>query len=185
MRASWNGAWICCGDFNEVLSQDEHVGPRDRTEGQIAAFRDCLQDCGFSDLGFEGPKFTWTNRQDADQHVKVRLDRAVANGDFMHRFEDCTVENVITTSSDHYAIAISFVKRSARGAAPSVSQSFRYEAMWRKAPDYVDTMEAAWLAGREGSLSPINLEQPGPVGNYSEGLEPNDFWVGPKSDSSA
>jgi hypothetical protein len=34
-----------------------------------------------------------------------------------------------------------------------VSQSFRYEAMWRKAPDYVDTMEAAWLAGREGSLS--------------------------------
>jgi hypothetical protein len=38
MRASWSGAWICYGDFNEVLSQDEHVGPRDRTEGQIAAF---------------------------------------------------------------------------------------------------------------------------------------------------
>jgi hypothetical protein len=71
----------------------------------------------------------------------------------MHRFEDYTIENVITTSSGHYAIAISFVKRMARGIVPTVSQSFRYEAMWRKAPDYVDTMEAAWLAGREGPLS--------------------------------
>jgi exonuclease III len=32
MRAHWDGPWICCGDFNEVLSQDEHLGPRDRTE---------------------------------------------------------------------------------------------------------------------------------------------------------
>jgi hypothetical protein len=29
---------VVCGDFNEVLSQDEHVGPRVRTEAQINAF---------------------------------------------------------------------------------------------------------------------------------------------------
>ncbi|KAM0864363.1 hypothetical protein ACQ4PT_043964 [Festuca glaucescens] len=38
--------------------------------------------CELKDLGFEGPKFTWSNRQEADTHVKVRLDRAVANGMF-------------------------------------------------------------------------------------------------------
>jgi hypothetical protein len=38
MRDQWNGPWLVCGDFNEVLSQDEHVGPRDRTETQIDAF---------------------------------------------------------------------------------------------------------------------------------------------------
>jgi hypothetical protein len=86
MRAQWNGPWICCGDFNEVLSQDEHIGPRDRTENQINAFRDCLQDCELTDLGFEGPNFIWCNRQDRDTHVKVRLDRAVANGDFSRIF---------------------------------------------------------------------------------------------------
>jgi hypothetical protein len=44
MRAQWDGPWLCCGDFNEVLCQDEHLGPRDRTEAQISAFQDCLQD---------------------------------------------------------------------------------------------------------------------------------------------
>ena len=28
----WEGSWICCGDFNEALSQDEHCGPRDHSE---------------------------------------------------------------------------------------------------------------------------------------------------------
>jgi hypothetical protein len=53
MRAQWDGPWICCGDFNEVLNQDEHFGPRERTDAQISAFRDCLQDCELMDLGFE------------------------------------------------------------------------------------------------------------------------------------
>lgn len=79
---SWKGPWLCCGDFNEVLSQDEHLGPRGRTESQIVAFQDCLQDCNLMDLGFTGPKYTWSNRQDAETHVKVRLDRAVANTEF-------------------------------------------------------------------------------------------------------
>lgn len=47
-----------CGDFNEVLSQDEHCGPRDRSNSQIVAFRDCLVDCDLMDLGFSGPKHT-------------------------------------------------------------------------------------------------------------------------------
>lgn len=47
------------------------------------------------DLGFSGPKFTWCNRQEQDGHVKVRLDRAVANGAFSRLFDDCCVENIV------------------------------------------------------------------------------------------
>jgi hypothetical protein len=61
MRTQWDGPWICCGDFNEVLSQDEHLGPRDRTEAHISAFQECLQDRQLRDLGYEGPKYTWSN----------------------------------------------------------------------------------------------------------------------------
>jgi hypothetical protein len=66
------------------------------------------------DLGYEGPKYTWSNRQEANSHIKVRLDRAVANGAFSMLFEDYTVENVITTSSDHYAIMINLSKEDRR-----------------------------------------------------------------------
>jgi exonuclease III len=38
LRGGWNGPWICCGDFNEVLVQDEHYGSTDRSEAQMELF---------------------------------------------------------------------------------------------------------------------------------------------------
>ncbi|XP_071683395.1 uncharacterized protein [Lolium perenne] len=153
LRSTWNGPWICCGDFNEALSQDEHQGPRARTDAQIRAFQDCLHDCNLLDLGYDGPKFTWTNRQEANANIRVRLDRAVANGEFRGLFEDCTVENIMTTSSDHYAILVSLTKDSRRTRVQPMSHSFRYEAMWRKAPDYKEVLESAWSAASESAPS--------------------------------
>jgi hypothetical protein len=66
LKSTWNGPWICAGDFNEVLHSDEHFGLRDRDENQMELFRDCLDDCGLMDMGFIGPKYTWTNRQDGE-----------------------------------------------------------------------------------------------------------------------
>lgn len=119
----------------------------------MALFRDCLEDCGLVDLGYVGPKFTWTNRQDADTHVKVRLDRAVGNGEFSLLFDDYEVTNVIATTSDHYAVFIllNSVDRS-RDNAP-VQQGFRFEAMWLRAPDYRDVFENAWREHSDGGRS--------------------------------
>ena len=83
LRSAWGGPWICCGDFNEVLCSDEHLGANDRSEAQMSLFRDCLDECGLVDMGFTGPKYTWNNRQLGDDLVRVRLDRAVANGEFL------------------------------------------------------------------------------------------------------
>jgi hypothetical protein len=46
LRSEREGSWICCGDFNEALSQDEHIGVRDKSEAQITLFRECLDDLG-------------------------------------------------------------------------------------------------------------------------------------------
>lgn len=69
-------------------------------------FRKCLEDCELIDLGYIGPKFTLNNRQAGMNNIWVRLDRAVANGHFIELFDEYQVENVITSSSDHYAIEI-------------------------------------------------------------------------------
>jgi hypothetical protein len=105
------------------------------------------------DLGYEGPKYTWSNKQEANSHVKVRLDRAVANGAFSMLFEDCTVENVITTSSDHYAIMINLSKEDRRRGQQPVFFSFRYEAMWRRALDYKEVLELTWTKCSMGNSS--------------------------------
>jgi hypothetical protein len=85
--------------------------------------------------------------------VKVRLDRAVANGDFSSMFEDCSVENIITTSSDHYAILISLMRGSRTEERWPVQHGFRFEAMWLRAPDYKDMLEKTWAEGRADATS--------------------------------
>ncbi|KAM0821227.1 hypothetical protein ACQ4PT_009451 [Festuca glaucescens] len=150
-----DGAWLCCGDFNEVLCFDEHVGVRDRTATQNELFRNCMEECGLSDMGFSGPKFTWCNRQDAQSNVRVRLDRAMCNSLFTTRFANCFVENVITTSSDHYAVALAFEKQTGLPHCMPVQVPFRYEAMWCRAEDYGTTVEQAWAAKSLGA-NPIH-----------------------------
>jgi hypothetical protein len=151
LHGEWRGPWICCGDFNEVLSGDEHLGSNDRSESQMSMFRECLDECGLMDLGFAGPKFTWNNRQEGDDLVRVRLDRAVANGSFTELFSGYRVENVITTSSDHLAVSITLAALEETAHVLPVQQQFRFEAAWLRAPDYQEVMEH----GRKAGMAPI------------------------------
>lgn len=63
LRAQSDVPWLCIGDFNEVLSQDEHFSANKREHCQIAAFQEVVQECRFVDLGFSGLPYTWDNRQ--------------------------------------------------------------------------------------------------------------------------
>ena len=153
LKAQWQGPWVCIGDFNEVLSNDEHMGPTDRGETQMRLFRDCLEDCQLVDLGFCGPKYTWNNKQHGDSNIRVCLDRAVANGHFLQLFDDTQVENIITTSSDHFAVHLSLSKYSDRRQRETRWHNFKYEAAWCRAPDYMETVEKSWAAGSVGPSS--------------------------------
>jgi hypothetical protein len=106
-------------------------------------------------LGFTGPKFTWNNKQVGEDNVRVRLDRVVANGQFLEIFDQSHVENIITTSSDHFAVLLSLAKYNERQGNHARSQNFRYEAVWNRDPDYMETVERLWLDGFAG---PKNLQ---------------------------
>lgn len=154
--AQWKGPWICAGDFNEVLSSDEHLGRCDRRRNQMDLFRECLEDCNLIDLGYIGPKFTWNNRQEGNNNVRVRLDRAVANGDFIQMFDEYQVENLVTSTSDHYAIKIAIGKHEQRRSTPFIEQ-FKYEAAWSRAEDYKSIVEQFWREGYDGPIYKFNL----------------------------
>jgi exonuclease III len=75
-----NPNWLVFGDFNMVLSHDEKYGgnPIDLNINQT--FRDTINVCNLTDLGFQGDIFTWANNQE-DTHIKCRLDRFLASQD--------------------------------------------------------------------------------------------------------
>lgn len=58
-----------------------------------------------------GTKIYLVQSPDPESHNQVFLDRALANGDFTRLFYDFNVENVITTSSNHYALLINLSKQ--------------------------------------------------------------------------
>lgn len=71
--------WMLIGDFNQILCADENRGGRPTAAANMTLFVDMIQQCSLHDLGFDGPRYTWSNmRQDADL-VQERLDRVLCN----------------------------------------------------------------------------------------------------------
>ena len=81
------------------------------------------------------------------------MDRVVANGDFMQIFDDCTVENIITTTSDHYAILVTIARRDEKVRNEPIQQSFKFEAAWMRASDYDHMIEEYWKVHKGGITS--------------------------------
>ena len=53
--------WVILGDSNEITHSDEKLGWLERDADQMSVFRECLDSCGLTDLGFVGQRFTWCN----------------------------------------------------------------------------------------------------------------------------
>jgi exonuclease III len=106
LRAHDELPWICVGDFNEIAKQEEQLGGKTRSLAQMERFRDCLTDCGLSDLGFSGYPFTWNNKRDGQDNIQARLDRATCNCSFSQLFPATMVEHIATEESDHFALLI-------------------------------------------------------------------------------
>lgn len=120
-------AWCVVGDFNEIISQDEKVGGRERSEGQMTRFREGLEWAGLYDMGWIGNKFTWSNGHEDHTFIKERLDRGVANQRWMCRFMERMVEILGTQVSDHKALVLTV------GGLAEVFQqnrNFKYEMSW-------------------------------------------------------
>lgn len=87
LNAARERPWLCLGDFNEILLRCEKEGGLERSQSCMDEFREALEDCGLSYLGFEGNPFTWRNNShDSAKYIQERLDRAVANDEWMARF---------------------------------------------------------------------------------------------------
>ncbi|KAF8089111.1 hypothetical protein N665_0518s0036 [Sinapis alba] len=75
-----NKEWVIVGDFNEILEGEEHSTYQDvglSTPG-MRDFENTVQYCSLSDLGYQGPKFTWCNKRDEGIICK-KLDRILVN----------------------------------------------------------------------------------------------------------
>ena len=134
--------WFCMGDFNEILSMNEKSGGAERSQSQMDKFRKVVNDCGFKDLGYLGPDFTWCNMQSGGSRMYLRLDRAFATIDWIDKFSEVKINHLVDSTSDHCVLYVVDPKAPKR----SNTRRFHFEAMWARNDECKSIIEAAWLA---------------------------------------
>jgi exonuclease III len=93
---SFNNNWLLFGDFNLILNTNEKYGGNPMDTNTTSLFRDTLNLCGLHDLGYKGDIFTWNNRQEENQLIKARLDRFMANYNWISAFPNYLDLNLTT-----------------------------------------------------------------------------------------
>jgi exonuclease III len=120
--------WLCVGDFNEITYQEEKTGEARRREGQMASFRSALEDCYLTNLGYHGPRYTWSNKRTDGTVTRVRLDRAMATSTWCKHHRSMEVCVLVARSSDHNPVMVVFDKREKRSRGGS--RGFKFEDKW-------------------------------------------------------
>ena len=96
--------------------------------------------CGFQDLGYCGPDFTWCNMQEGTNRISLRLDRALATSGWLRPFEETRVQHMVESTSNHCILKIS----NSSGPIHHRKRCFHFEAMWVKRADCREIIESAW-----------------------------------------
>lgn len=95
-------AWVIMGDFNEILDEEENskFSSLDNLPRGMRDFQQVVLNCQLSDFGYQGPKFTWSNKQDEGIICK-KLDRVLISKEVSVRFPNAYSTFESGGCSDH------------------------------------------------------------------------------------
>ena len=158
LHSQFQLSWLCLGDFNEILSMHEKTGGSVYSQQQMDGFRNVVNFCGFSDLGYCGTDLTWCNMQDGENRIQLRLDRAFATPEWIVKFEGMRVYHLVDSTSDHCALLLT----TSPPHRSSHVKRFHFEALWTKNEDRREIIESSWgmgfdLSTLEGMIENLKL----------------------------
>ncbi|KAL0423637.1 UNVERIFIED_CONTAM: hypothetical protein Sradi_0898500 [Sesamum radiatum] len=104
LSMQFDAPWLCIGDFNEILFQQEKIG-EPRSRWQIEDSRETLSCCDLTD-GFEGSQHIWCNRCQYPETIRSRLDKAYGNTRWHERFSMTCVTHQALPYSNHAMLVI-------------------------------------------------------------------------------
>ncbi|XP_050280312.1 uncharacterized protein LOC126721302 [Quercus robur] len=101
-----NMPWVVAGDFNEPLLDEDKYGGRVVSVNRSLLFKECLDNCGMIDIGFSGPRFTWTNKREVQALIQERIDRFFVNASWCLLYPDAKVVHLTRCNSDHCPVML-------------------------------------------------------------------------------
>lgn len=100
--------WIVAWDFNQIGKSNEKFGGKTPTFKRCLAFKNHVQSYQLNDLGFHGPKYTWTNRRITNYHslIKDRLDHFLGNDLWLNLFPETKIHHLFSGASDYIPLIL-------------------------------------------------------------------------------
>ncbi|XP_035545422.1 uncharacterized protein LOC118348263 [Juglans regia] len=145
---SFSGPSLAIGDFNSILSQSEKFGGKSFAQSStLKGLPLFMNRFGFVDIGFNGPKYTWSNKRAGFNLIKERLDRGIANLEWIELFPNAYITTLTRDSSDHAPILLDTSKNH------QSNKSFKFEEFWLRDPSIFITIKKAWSQGFIGTPS--------------------------------
>jgi len=93
------------------------------------------------DLGFSGPRYTWTRGNTMETMKYARLDRGLCNEHWRMLFEEASVRHLLQHKSDHNPLLISLYGFT---LAQTTMRPFRFQAAWLPHPSFEDFLRENW-----------------------------------------
>lgn len=135
-----NLPWCVMGDLNNITSQADKNGGPPYPNNLITGFNDCLQEAGLYDLDILGHQYTWERGRNTDHWIEIRLDRVLANSQWLDLFPTSKVYNLEGSPSDHSPLLVI-----PESQLTSVRQhKFRFENAWLLEPACFQIVKDCW-----------------------------------------
>ena len=94
------------------------------------------------DLGFAGPRFTWTNKRPISDLILERIDKCFANTKWRIMYLEANVTHLPRIFSDHCPVLVDLFR-----PPPNASnRPFRFQTMWLLHPEFSKVVQGAWVA---------------------------------------
>ena len=132
--------WIVASDFNEVLMGEDKFRGNAVNIHKALRLQDCLNTCRIIDIGFSGPRYTWSNHRPMSHLVQERLDKVFVNANWNASYPEAAVHHLAKTHSDHCPVKLCFENV----GVIQLTRSFHFQPMWLSHPKFSDVVRDAW-----------------------------------------
>lgn len=131
--------WLVAGDFNDIAFANEKKRGSLVSARRCSNFRDNMDMCKLSDLGANGPRFTWRGPvYRGGKRIYERLDRAMGNEGWKLMFIDAQVKVLSRVEfSDHHPIMITLNNNNYE----RMYKPFHFESAWIVENNYIDRLK--------------------------------------------
>ncbi|WMV13667.1 hypothetical protein MTR67_007052 [Solanum verrucosum] len=137
--------WCTVGDFNVITDTDEKLGGIPYNMRKSIEFIGIIEACGLMDVGFNGPKFTWSNQRGINFRIWKRLDRAMVNDRWLQIMPHTNITHLPSVGSDHCPLLMEMTVR-----PENHTKYFRFLNCWADQPAFIETVTNCWSRPIEG-----------------------------------